>query len=52
MSAFHGPQGSGALKRHREQKRKEAEARNALTLPQNRKRYRRYLVALPTGGAA
>lgn len=37
MSAFTGPQGRGALRAHRAQKREEAEARNAVTHPDDRR---------------
>jgi hypothetical protein len=36
-----GAAGKDAMKRRREQKRKEAEERNAQTLPENRRAYRR-----------
>lgn len=41
MSRFHGPMGRGAKRRVREEKRAEAEARNALTLPERRRQFRR-----------
>jgi len=41
MSRYSGPQGPGARRRVREQKRAEAEARNALTPPERRKAARR-----------
>jgi hypothetical protein len=40
MSRFHGPMGRGAKRRVREEKRAEAEARNALTLPERRRQFR------------
>jgi hypothetical protein len=40
VSAFHGPQGKGAMRRHREQKRLEAEERNAGTPVERRRAYR------------
>lgn len=46
MSRFSGPQGRGAARRSREQRRREAQARNALTPPQRRRAARR---ACPTG---
>lgn len=36
MSVYHGAQGHGAARAHRETKRKEAEARNAATPPERR----------------
>lgn len=41
MSRFSGPQGAGARRRVREQKRREAIARNALTQPNRRAASRR-----------
>ena len=41
MSQFSGKQFKGALSASRQQKRVEAEARNALTLPENRKAFRK-----------
>ena len=45
MSAFSGKQGKGAMRRHREQKRNEAEARDA-ALPMNSPRRRRNRLAV------
>jgi len=42
---FHGPQGRGALKRHREQLRLDAVARNAETAPKRRSKKRRQRAA-------
>lgn len=41
MSAFTGKAYPGAMRDHRETKRREAEARNAATKPENRRAYRR-----------
>lgn len=46
MSRYTGPQGRGAAARAREQRRRDAEARNALTPPQRRAAARR---PCPTG---
>ena len=46
MSRFSGEQGPGAARRAREQRRREAEARNALTPPQRRRTAR---LPCPTG---
>ncbi|HEY1178257.1 MAG TPA: hypothetical protein VGF17_19050 [Phytomonospora sp.] len=46
MSRYTGPQGPGAARRAREQRRAEAEARNAATKPERRASARR---ACPTG---
>jgi len=40
--AFHGPQYPGAMRDHRQQLRKEAEARNTATPPERRRRTRVY----------
>lgn len=41
MSVFHGPQSRGALRRHRDDKRAEAEDRNAKTPEAKRRAVRR-----------
>ena len=41
MYRFNGPMGKDYMKKRRAQKREEAEERNARTLPENRRAYRR-----------
>ena len=40
MSRYHGKQGKGGMKRAKEQKRNEADARNLLTDPKDRRKAR------------
>lgn len=41
IGPWHGKHGTGAMRAHRERKRREAEVRNALTKPERRRAYRR-----------
>jgi hypothetical protein len=43
MSTFHGAQGSGAMRQHREKKRQEASARAAIVLHERTRKHRRGL---------
>jgi hypothetical protein len=47
MSAFTGPQGKGALRRHRATKREDADARNATTPHERTAKHRRDCLVTP-----
>lgn len=49
VGPWHGEHGPGAMRAHRERKRAEAEARNARTSPERRRKNRRAAQQQPSG---